>query len=187
MAHISIRELMKSHLDSGRFTDLTPVCDGKEFKCHKVIVRSQSTFFDMACSNGSNEAIESTIHLPDTGTRHVAMMIEFLYLGKYQVKPSFRGPRYQSLQHISMYRVGKTYDTPALCEYATTMLAELVYKNEPDKFQLREKILDDFSSRAEKLLASDKDSERLIKLMQKNHSFCKDITFRYLDILWRLR
>lgn len=131
------------------------------------------------------------------------MMIEFLYLGNYQVKPSFRGPRYQSLQHISMYRVGKKYDIPALCEYATTMLAgmielnhcnevflrvaELVYKNEQDKFQLREKILDDFSSRAEKLLASDKDSERLIKLMQKNHSFCKDITFRYLDILWRLR
>ena len=38
-------------LESGRFSDLTIVCSGQEFKVHKTIVCMQSAFF-MACCEG---------------------------------------------------------------------------------------------------------------------------------------
>lgn len=130
-------------------------------------------------------------------------MLQFLYSGEYKVEESSEDPYRVFQKHMIMYFLGKRYATPALCEYSITTLAGMielncsnehflrvvrwVYKNEPDKeFQLREKVLDGFSSRAEDLLASDKDSERLIKLMQENHLFCKDIAFKYLEILRQL-
>ncbi|KAL9578487.1 MAG: hypothetical protein Q9212_005684 [Teloschistes hypoglaucus] len=189
MAQSSIRELMKSYLDTRRFTDLT------------------LKFFEEACSNGSKEASKSKIRLPYAAPKEIAMMVDFLYMDEYKVEDSpaksLSNLEYYNQQHASLYRVGKKYGIPALCDYTIRMLASMIsadcpndsflhvakwtYKKDPDRtFQLRAQIVDQFFNRAEDFLGSDQDSEQLINLMQENYSFCKDIARNYLEILRRL-
>lgn len=43
-----------SFYDSGQFADLTITCGREEFRCHKIVLCSQSEFFNAACTSGFN-------------------------------------------------------------------------------------------------------------------------------------
>lgn len=48
----SIFASLSSFLFSDKFSDMTIVCGGREFRAHRVIVCSQSPFFHQALTNG---------------------------------------------------------------------------------------------------------------------------------------
>ncbi|KAI4244431.1 MAG: hypothetical protein LQ352_006804 [Teloschistes flavicans] len=186
-----------SYFDNGRFTDLTLNCRGREWQCHKVIVCSQSRFFEAACSTGYHVR---RLDLTDDDPDLVTIMIEFLYMGEY--KPD-RMKRYlHTHQHIAMHGLGEKYAIPALCAHATRMVVEQIrsycpnpdlvriarwaYEHELEKeFRLREKVLDELDFRAGLFLDPDELSRPLVDLMQDNRSFCKDMLLRYLTITMR--
>lgn len=54
---------LNSWYDAGRFTDVTIVCGDREFKCHKMVLCTQSKFFEAACFNGFKVCLASPIYL----------------------------------------------------------------------------------------------------------------------------
>ena len=52
--------------ESGQFADLTIICGSEKFRCHKIVLCSQSEFFNAACTGGFNVSIPAryiTLHL----------------------------------------------------------------------------------------------------------------------------
>ncbi|KAL8664512.1 MAG: hypothetical protein Q9168_007891 [Polycauliona sp. 1 TL-2023] len=91
---------MKTFYDSGTFTDLTIVCGKEEFRCHKVVVCSQSEFFRAACGGGFKETTTSTINFPDDNPALIKIMLDFMYTWSYDLpKPPDEGTN--DLPHLS--------------------------------------------------------------------------------------
>ncbi|UKZ80326.1 hypothetical protein TrVFT333_008084 [Trichoderma virens FT-333] len=73
----------KSMLRSGQFSDLTLVCQGKEFKIHKVVACPQSPVFSAAVSGEFKESQTGVIEIELFDSETVRRMVEFLYTGNY--------------------------------------------------------------------------------------------------------
>nr|OQO30859.1 hypothetical protein B0A51_01482 [Rachicladosporium sp. CCFEE 5018] len=67
----------------GRWTDLDVVCGDKTFKVHKVVVCSQSAFFETAVEGMFKEARENKIDLSADGVEAVEVMINYLHFANY--------------------------------------------------------------------------------------------------------
>ncbi|ETI23482.1 hypothetical protein G647_05284 [Cladophialophora carrionii CBS 160.54] len=65
------------------FTDLTIRCGASEFRAHRVVVCSQSSFFKAACVNECRESMTATIELPEDEPQIVERLIEFCYRSDY--------------------------------------------------------------------------------------------------------
>ena len=52
MGFSDLEELMDNLLANGKYSDLTISCEGIDFKVHRAIICSQSTFFDAAANSG---------------------------------------------------------------------------------------------------------------------------------------
>lgn len=51
MPFTDLEVVMKSLLDDGKYADMKISCQGHDFKCHRAIMCSQSTYFDGAFKN----------------------------------------------------------------------------------------------------------------------------------------
>ncbi|RSL45495.1 hypothetical protein CEP53_010764 [Fusarium sp. AF-6] len=74
---------LQSLFGSEDFSDMTIRCRGREFKTHRAIVCSQSSFFKKALSSNFKEGVSGTIDLPDDDPKIVKLFLEFLYTGTY--------------------------------------------------------------------------------------------------------
>ncbi|RTE73911.1 hypothetical protein BHE90_011665 [Fusarium euwallaceae] len=72
-------------LSSGAYSDMTIRCQGREFKTHRAIVCSQSSFFDKALSSNFKEGESGIVDLPDDDPKTVESFLEFLYTGTFSV------------------------------------------------------------------------------------------------------
>lgn len=81
---LKLSEVMKS----GKYSDLTFVCDGDEFKVHKVIVCPQSDVLSAAVDGSFKEAKTGMIDMNTFKVEAVEHMVEFLYTGGYGTKCS---------------------------------------------------------------------------------------------------
>ncbi|KAK4032457.1 BTB/POZ protein [Parachaetomium inaequale] len=68
---------------SEKFSDMTIRCGGRDFKAHRAIVCSQSSFFDGALSGGFSEAATGVVNLPEDRPEVVDKFLQFLYTGNY--------------------------------------------------------------------------------------------------------
>ncbi|KAF7560163.1 hypothetical protein G7046_g4000 [Stylonectria norvegica] len=77
-----------------RFSDITIHCRGCEFKAHRAVVCTQSSFFDKAFDGGFKEAISRVIELLEDDPYILQLLLEFLYTGSYTdgVNPSLGVP-----------------------------------------------------------------------------------------------
>ncbi|RSM02741.1 hypothetical protein CDV31_010780 [Fusarium ambrosium] len=72
-------------LSSGAYSDMTIRCQGREFKTHRAIVCSQSSFFEKALSSNFKEGESGIVDLPDDDPQTVESFLEFLYTGTFSV------------------------------------------------------------------------------------------------------
>eukprot|EP00088_Acartia_fossae_P068928 TRINITY_DN8858_c0_g1_i1.p1 TRINITY_DN8858_c0_g1~~TRINITY_DN8858_c0_g1_i1.p1 ORF type:complete len:394 (+),score=91.00 TRINITY_DN8858_c0_g1_i1:45-1226(+) len=69
--------------ETGRFSDCTIICEGKEFKCHKNILSARSTVFEAMFSHSSMlEAQSSIVNIEDLDADVVQDMIKYIYSGR---------------------------------------------------------------------------------------------------------
>ncbi|EAT89577.1 hypothetical protein HBH56_016670 [Parastagonospora nodorum] len=75
---------LKSLLDTGKFSDFTITCQGREWKVHKAIVCSQSDTIE-AASRFGKEAEEAKIDLTEDDPEIVEYMLRFMYERNYRL------------------------------------------------------------------------------------------------------
>ncbi|KAH8894295.1 POZ domain-containing protein [Thozetella sp. PMI_491] len=68
---------------SDKFTDMTIRCPGREFKAHRAVVCTQSTFFDKALTGGFEESLSGVVQLPQADPTVLEKFLQFLYTGNY--------------------------------------------------------------------------------------------------------
>ncbi|KAL8885161.1 MAG: hypothetical protein Q9215_006941 [Flavoplaca cf. flavocitrina] len=54
MSSSGLPPAIKRFYESGQFADLTIICGSEKFRCHKIVLCSQSEFFNAACTGGFN-------------------------------------------------------------------------------------------------------------------------------------
>ncbi|KAL9008820.1 MAG: hypothetical protein Q9173_006097 [Seirophora scorigena] len=197
---------MKRYYDTGRFTDLTIVCEGHEFQCHKVVVCSQSKFLEAACTNGFQESQSSRIELVDDQACHVSLMLDFLYTQIYPGRDAFTfselfdvyGPRFVLRTHVSLYVLGDKYGIPMLCTHAAASFAEraesantadflkcipLIYSSVPDSSSdpLRKVVVAEITSRAYNITTSEELANAVRELLHSIEGFREDVCFGLLQ------
>ncbi|KAL9022026.1 MAG: hypothetical protein Q9185_000767 [Variospora sp. 1 TL-2023] len=187
----------KQYRDEDRFTDLTIVCHDHEFKCHKVIVCAQSSFFAAVCTNGFQECLTSKVELPDDDPYHIFLLLEFLYGQAYFMWNDTRNgldfddPRYLPRIHIHLYELGDKYHIPELCRVAASCLGstlhwtnpqqllscvQLIYQRECNVAQvLRGEIISQIISRSADIVEDEEQKERLVKLVHENEHFREEL------------
>ena len=67
-----------------RYTDVTVVTDGKEFKAHKVVLATQSPFFETRLEQRwlTEEALGCRIDMRDVPAETMDMILTYMYTGK---------------------------------------------------------------------------------------------------------
>ncbi|KAH6843218.1 hypothetical protein B0I37DRAFT_214723 [Chaetomium sp. MPI-CAGE-AT-0009] len=80
----AIYSSLGSLLNSNKFSDMTICCDGREFKGHRAIICTQSSFFDKALTGAFSEAVTGVIDLPEDDPDVLARFLQFLYTGNYE-------------------------------------------------------------------------------------------------------
>ncbi|KAL5091713.1 hypothetical protein Trisim1_002927 [Trichoderma cf. simile WF8] len=107
MAAIHAGVDFKTMLRSGQFSDLTLVCEGKEFKIHKVVACPQSPVLSAAVSGEFKESQTGIVQIELFDSETVRRMVEFLYTGNYDCNHPPNPPKQN-------YFVGSIQDvTPA--------------------------------------------------------------------------
>lgn len=76
--------LNESLLESGKFSDLTIVCHGREFKVHKAILCPQSEVIDKLCDIDMREKRTGTIEHKEFDSDTMERMIDFVYKRRYE-------------------------------------------------------------------------------------------------------
>ncbi|KAF5010625.1 hypothetical protein FDECE_3227 [Fusarium decemcellulare] len=79
----SIHASISTLLWNEKFSDMTILCNGREFKVHRAIVCTQSVFFDRALNSNFKEAASGVVDLPDDDPDVLECFLEFLYTGAY--------------------------------------------------------------------------------------------------------
>ncbi|KAE8355900.1 hypothetical protein BDV28DRAFT_145699 [Aspergillus coremiiformis] len=74
---------LRNITESGKYSDLTLICQGKQFRVHKAVICSQSPVLAAACDGNFQEALSGTIDVTQFDTSTVDCMIQFLYAGEY--------------------------------------------------------------------------------------------------------
>ncbi|KAJ5116292.1 hypothetical protein N7456_000640 [Penicillium angulare] len=84
MASTSLAAIVKTLHDSGKYSDMTIVCEGKIIPVHRAIVCTQSPFFAAALEGGRfKESITSQIELPEDNLPTIERVMSYLYTRHY--------------------------------------------------------------------------------------------------------
>lgn len=77
-----------SLLESGKYSDLVIVCDGRNFKVHKAVLCPQSEVITRECDIDMREKNTGMIHHEEYDAATMERMLSFAYTGKYVVGES---------------------------------------------------------------------------------------------------
>ncbi|UPK89973.1 hypothetical protein LCI18_000908 [Fusarium solani-melongenae] len=75
--------MLSELLQTGKFSDCTIVCQGKEFKLHKVVICAQSPAITAGLDKASKESRSSSLHITGFDLATVECMVDFLYNEDY--------------------------------------------------------------------------------------------------------
>ncbi|OAG41882.1 hypothetical protein AYO21_03885 [Fonsecaea monophora] len=98
---------------SGAFSDMTIICADEKFQVHKVVVCSQSSFFNTVCSKPWGKSTQPAVDLSDDDVETVKRMIDFFYRGDYQ---DFESDKFT--QHAQVFAIATKYDIDKLAQKA---------------------------------------------------------------------
>ncbi|EEU35270.1 uncharacterized protein NECHADRAFT_88094 [Fusarium vanettenii 77-13-4] len=83
--------MLSELLQTGKFSDCTIICQGKEFKLHKVVVCAQSPIIAAALEKASKESRSSSLHITGFDLATVECMVDFLYHEDYIINGDVLG------------------------------------------------------------------------------------------------
>ncbi|TAQ85562.1 hypothetical protein B7494_g6119 [Chlorociboria aeruginascens] len=75
--------ILAKMMESGQFTDLKFVCNGREFKVHKAVVCPQSPVINAAIQGGFEESETNVIIMDSYQPSTVKRLVQFMYVGDY--------------------------------------------------------------------------------------------------------
>ncbi|KAF2433593.1 POZ domain-containing protein [Tothia fuscella] len=82
---IPLAKGLSERFGNGQYSDLTIKCGDKNFQGHKVVVCSQSEFFNNACKGGFKESDTNIIDCSNDDQKLLGTLLRFLYTLKYAV------------------------------------------------------------------------------------------------------
>ncbi|KAJ5991369.1 hypothetical protein N7522_011576 [Penicillium canescens] len=139
MGFPDLQPILQSLLDSGKYSDLMISCEGRNFKVHRAIVCSQSSFFDAAVKGGFKEASLSQVDLPDDELATIHRVISFLYVQDYGetddldfAKAASReniDPHAAMWNNLRVFMAADKFDISPLKSLARTRLLNWIDKN----------------------------------------------------------
>ncbi|KAI0474418.1 hypothetical protein F4859DRAFT_514948 [Xylaria cf. heliscus] len=94
-------------LRSGKYSDFTLVCEGKEFRVHKCIVCAESPVIAAALKNGFKEAETDTMTV-NFGLTALNCMLLYMYTGDYKEEPVEAA---QPIQFASTNEIGQQVES----------------------------------------------------------------------------
>ncbi|GAB1740576.1 hypothetical protein NU219Hw_g5672t1 [Hortaea werneckii] len=123
---------------TGKGSDVTIRCEGREFKVHKTVICLASPVLDRACNNGLLETHTNVIDHKEYDAETVERMIGYMYTDDYPLPsaPTIRVPNYtprasgtteeltiigvnaRLVIHARLYAIGEYYDIPGLRDLA---------------------------------------------------------------------
>jgi len=80
-------EEMKSILDDEETSDVLVIAEGKEFKCHKNILRARSEVFKNMLGHDTLESKMNKIVIKEIAAKPVEDMLKYLYSGEIPIDP----------------------------------------------------------------------------------------------------
>ncbi|KAK2765272.1 hypothetical protein FQN53_006926 [Emmonsiellopsis sp. PD_33] len=110
---------LQKYFWSSLFSDVTIRVDKREFKVHKIVLSSQSSYFSDLFSKPSNETTNDVVELDDDPLM-VRSMILFMYGHRYGHNGFYLGGtddtlnRYSGITHVKMYTLAKKYQANGL-------------------------------------------------------------------------
>lgn len=149
MGFSDLETIMKNLLDKGKYSDLTISCEGIDFKVHRVVVCSQSSFFDAAVSSGfrvralhyhtpqptqnphrsnnpAKEATLSRVDLPEDDVETITRVLTFCYVQDYNAsidpdlsKPSDLKSGAVAHNNLRVYLAADKFNIPLLKKVAS--------------------------------------------------------------------
>ncbi|TID19572.1 hypothetical protein E2P81_ATG06739 [Venturia nashicola] len=185
---------LRRMLNTQKHADLVLRCteDGKEFKVHKVVVCTQSKFFEKACEpNSFKEGKENHIDLTIGNSSIISILLNYLYTLDYAYNNEDI-----LVSHVKVYEAASFYDIPILQtmvvrEFEKHLLGECdslpkaieaIYNDIPSfDRKLRDLALDAIVKNSGPLLGtSEEGATELSKMMDDLPQLGKDLTYCFL-------
>ncbi|KAI7289663.1 hypothetical protein KC343_g4719 [Hortaea werneckii] len=117
---------LKRAFDSSDHTDLTIICQGRQWKVHKVLLCAQSEWFETSCAGCWKEGQEGTITFKDDHPQVIEAMLRWFYEHDYGTSQDTKWPLVFDIQ---VYAVADKYLLPNLKHLAATNFEQRAEKN----------------------------------------------------------
>ncbi|KAI8668585.1 hypothetical protein NCS57_00670100 [Fusarium keratoplasticum] len=101
---------LKDYYNTDTLSDAVVVCNGQEFKVHRVILSAHSKYFATALNGNWKESSEKKIEIKDFDASVVEAMLRFMYSFDYS---NIYGTS-TMVYDAQVYQIADKYDVPAL-------------------------------------------------------------------------
>ncbi|PPJ50353.1 hypothetical protein CBER1_05907 [Cercospora berteroae] len=161
-----------------RWTDLEVHCGHQIWKVHRIVVCSQSKFFEKAVEGSFAEAATGVVNLVEDDAFAVQAFLQFFYSGDYQWQPTFSSP--DGVENnpgrlafaVAVHTIADKYGVAPLMSLAMTKFKELIGTNwRSEDFVGAVEAIYDTSPENKKEMR-----ERLVEIGSKNYRAFKDGT-----------
>ncbi|KAI7286699.1 hypothetical protein KC345_g1042 [Hortaea werneckii] len=121
---------LKRAFDSSDHTDVTIICEGRQWKAHKVVLCAQSEWFKKSCAECWKEGKEGTIALKEDDRKVIDAMLHWFY--EFDYGPS-QDEEFKLRLDVRVYAAADKYLLPNLKRLAATKFEERAEKAWPSK------------------------------------------------------
>lgn len=175
---------LKTYYNTETLSDVIVVCEGEEFKVHKVILSAHSEYFAKQLSGAWKESLEGKIDIKDFDASVVEGMLRFMYSFDYASTCGTSSMVFDA----QMYQIADKYQIPSLKAHSMSrfgaaiatgwdmddfsVAVSVVYNSTPsDDRSLRDLAVETSCANIEKLLQHDD----FCKLLRETPDFSADL------------
>ena len=121
----------KNIFQEQRFTDVTLAVEDQSFKAHKLVLSACSPYFKHLLT--SNECRHPVICLKDIPHHHVALLLQYMYLGQIAVKREELNTFLRSADHLKIRGLAMNSPTSNIPRY---VFLKVIIKSQSSHYQV---------------------------------------------------